>query len=109
MRCGALRQVLLLCVVWLQGGISLCPHIILSATLFQRLCIRFRVLRVALLVCTARPYTFSIFWRGSTMNFLDILMARAVNVLQPFLQIMSISCGACYSKLSIIFGVLKGN
>ena len=30
--------------------------IILSATLFQVLCIPLRVLRVALLVCTARPF-----------------------------------------------------
>jgi hypothetical protein len=55
-RCVALRQALRVCVVRFQGGISVCPHIILSATLFQLLCIPLRVLRVALLLCTTHPF-----------------------------------------------------
>ena len=56
-----------------------------------------------------RRYTFSMFWWGPTMNFLYILMVCAVDVLQTFLQIISIYCGACHGKLSIIFVGLMGN
>jgi hypothetical protein len=44
------------CCVVSWWNIPVCPHIIQSATLFQLLCIPLRVLRVALLICTARPF-----------------------------------------------------
>jgi len=43
------------------------------------------------------------------MYFMGIVMAHAVNVLPTFLLIISISCGACPGKLSIIFRRLKRN
>ena len=44
-----------ICCVVARWNIPVCRNIILSATLF-RLCIPVRVLRVALLVCTALPF-----------------------------------------------------
>jgi hypothetical protein len=42
--CGRLLGV---CIVWFRGGITVCPHIILNATLFYLLCILFCDLRAA--------------------------------------------------------------
>jgi len=68
-----------------------CPNVILSATLFQLLCIPVRVLRVALLVCTARPFLSYnvtdgvimmgfVWYGGCEVHVLDIL-AGSCNVL----------------------------
>jgi hypothetical protein len=60
-----------MCYVASWWNIPVCPNIILSATLFQLLCILLRVL-IALLVCTARPFLSSHISDGVMMKGLGV-------------------------------------